>query len=321
MKSALTTTLVAAAAFFLSNCATQNTYVIEDVLDARAVSNYGLDLFAAGDLKAAVTAFNAVIDYGSIDYRDYARRAAAYGAMEKYDVALKDTEQALKLSPRQWRTHLQRAVIHQRTFKFDNAISDLDSALEINSGEIELLRRRAYLKMLAGRYNGAIDDYDALARKRPQSNTGALGRGVALYLAGEWSSAAKAFTNVLESSPGDGLAVLWLAKSILRAPGGPISWEEFAADAGPEREWAMANLLIATTDRDMVEDAMHDLFDPETTTYLDECEHVLFLGTWRLIKDKGDGAKRAFETANQTCPVDSIEGAEARAELERLGRG
>ena len=309
--------MIAAAAFLLSNCATQNNYIIEDVLDARTVSNHGLDMVVAGDLKAAVAAFNAVIDYGSIDYRDYARRAAAYGAMERYDVALKDTERALKLSPGQWRTHLQRAVIHQRTFRFDDAIVDLDNALEINSGEIELLRRRAYLKMLAGRYSGAVDDYAALASLSPQSTTGALGRGVALYLAGEWSSAAKAFTDVLESSPGDGLAVLWLAKSILRAPG-PISWEEFATDSGPEREWAMANLLIATTDGTMVEEAMHDLFDPETTTYLDECEHVLFLGTWRLIKDKGDGAKRAFEAANQTCPFDSIEGAEARAELERL---
>ena len=320
MKPALTAKAIAAVAFLLAGCATQSPYRIDDVLDARQVSDQGLDLFASGNLNAAVTAFNAVIDYGSIDYRDYARRAAALGAMEKYDLALQDTERALKFSLERWRTHLQRAVIHQRTQKFDDAIADLDNALEINTDEISLLRRRAYLKMLAGRYTAAIDDYDNLTRIRPESNTGTLGRGVALYLSGEWNGASQAFADILKNSPYDGLAVLWLAKSALRAAG-PISWEEFASDAGPEREWVMANLLIAMTDPNIVESTMVDLFRTEFSSDSDECEHLLFLGTWHLIRNGSEDARQAFEVATETCPIDSIEGAEARIELERLGNG
>ncbi len=318
MKPALRLLAIAGVAFFMSACATQNAYRITDLSHARTVSDHGLDLFAAGNLNAAVEAFNAVIDFGTNDYRDYARRAAVLGALEKYDLALQDTERALELSPRKWRTHLQRAVIHQRTRKFDDAIADLDNAIEINANDTGLLRRRAYLKMLAGQYGAAIDDYDELQRIRPESDTGTLGRGVALYLSGEWNDAARAFADVLEESPYDGLAVLWLAKSALRAPG-PISWDEFASDAGPEREWIMANLLLDRSDPDVVEGIMFDLFEADDATSPEDCEHVLFLGTWHLIKksDSEDAAK-AFEAAAKACPADSIEGAEARIELERL---
>ncbi len=320
MKSALMTATMTVAALLLSGCVAQNVYLIEDVLDARAVSDHGLDLFVTGDVEAAIAAFDSVIDFGSVDGRDYARRAAAYGTMEKYDVALKDAERALQLSPREWRTHLQRAVFHQRTHQFDEAIADLDRALEINSTEIELLRRRAYLKILAGRYSDAIADYNGLSRAMPGSDTGILGRGVALYLAGEWDSAANAFADILDGSPYDGLAALWLAKSTLRAPR-PIGWGEFANNVGPEREWTMAKLLVIATDQNAVEDAMISLYGAERNSKPDACERVLFLGTWRLIRRGGDGAERAFKAARQACPVDSIEGAEARAELDRLVGG
>ncbi len=316
MKSALTATVLASAVF-LSNCATQNPYMIDNVLDARAVSDHGLDLFVEGDFESAIAAFDAVIDFGTIDNRDYKRRAAAYGAIEEYDVALRDTEQALRLAPDDWRTHLQRAVFHQRTHRFDEAIEDLDHALEVKPYEIELLRRRAYLKVVAGRYLDAVADYDSLTQALPGSDTGTLGRGVAQYLVGDWGSAANAFANILEKSPNDGLAVLWLAKSTLRATQ-PIGWEEFADNVGPEREWTMAHLLVTATDINDVEDTLLVLYGGDHTGKSDTCEHALFLGTWRLIKAGGDGAERAFDSAAKSCPIDSIEGAEARVELERL---
>ena len=42
-------------------------------------------------------------------------------------------------------------------------------------------------------------------------------------------------------------------------------------------------------------------------------------GAWRVIQVNGDGAAREFERAAKQCPVDSIEAAEARVELARLG--
>lgn len=316
MRSALIATVIASA-LFLSNCATHNPYVIEDILEARTVSDHGLSLFVAGEFEAAITAFNAVIDYGTIESHHYTRRAAAYGAMEKYNVALKDTEEALRIEPDDWRAHLQRAVFHQRTHKFDEAIIDLDRALDINPDQTELLRRRAYLKIVAGRYIDAVADYDALTRAMPISDTGTLGRGVAQYLSGDWNKAANAFANILEKSPDDGLAMLWLAKSGLRGAQ-PIGWEEFADDAGTEREWIMAHLLVTETNIIKLENTILALYETNGTESSDACEHALFLGTWRLINDHSNGAKLAFSAAVQNCPVDSIEGAEARVELGRL---
>ena len=249
-------------ALLVGGCASQSQYQIQDILDARNVSDQGLELFVTGEFEKAVEAFDAVVAFGTIDDRVYTRRAAALGAMEKYDVALRDTERALALDPDNLRIHLQRAVFHQRTYKFDEAVSDLDNAIELNGNEIGLLRRRAYLKVLAGRFDAALSDYDVLSERQPNSDTGLLGRGVALYLSGEWEKAALAFTRILETSPADGLSALWLAKSTLRIPY-PLGWEEISEGLGPEREWTMAKLLVMESDRLVVEDTMMVLYGTE----------------------------------------------------------
>jgi len=104
-------------ALLVGGCASQSQYQIQDILDARNVSDQGLELFVTGEFEKAVEAFDAVVAFGTIDDRVYTRRAAALGAMEKYDVALRDTERALALDPDNLRIHLQRAVFHQRTYK------------------------------------------------------------------------------------------------------------------------------------------------------------------------------------------------------------
>src|SRR5437016_4802803 len=98
-----------AVAALLSLAACASGPKIADVIQARALSDRGLDLFNAGDYPGSLKALDAVIAYGSVDDRDYTRRAAALGALKQYDKALADTDKALALAPHEWRTHLQRA--------------------------------------------------------------------------------------------------------------------------------------------------------------------------------------------------------------------
>lgn len=295
-------------AALLSACATEPAYKISDVTEARALSNHSMDLFVSGDTTGAIKALNAVIAYGSIDADDYARRAAIYGTQKNYDKALADANRAVVLEPKAWRRYLERAVIYQRVGSYAAAIEDLDSAAALQPNEVELLRRRAYLKIVAARFDGAIADYENLTRILPRSDTGAVGRGAALYLAGRWPEAVAQFGAMLEARPEDGLATLWLAKARLRSRQF-MAWEELEPHAGPEPEWLMARVLLTVNS------------SAEATQLIakvDACERALFMGLWRVVHVNGANAASDFQAAQKACPLDSIEASEARVELERL---
>jgi tetratricopeptide (TPR) repeat protein len=302
---------VFAAAFLaalLSACASQPEYTISDVTEARALSDYALDLFIAGDHDGALRALNAVIAYGSIDASAYARRAAVYGTQKNYEKALADANQAVELAPSAWRGYLERAILFQRVGEYASAIVDLDSAVDLAPNQIELLRRRAYLKVVAARFDDAVADYEMLSRVQPRSDTGALGRGAALYLAGRWPEAATQFNDMLKKQPADGLAALWLAKSRYRA-GQFLAWEELEPGAGDEPEWLMTRALLT----------MNSEVDVGTLlANVERCERTLFLGFWRIVHQRGEGAALEFEAAEEACPRDSIEASETRIELTRL---
>jgi Tfp pilus assembly protein PilF len=312
--------LLAAIAFavFVSGCATQQEPALSSLAEARALSDRGLAQLDSGDPEGAIVSLDRVIAYGSPQYQDYTRRAAAYGQLKKYATALKDTDRALELDPNQWRTHLQRAVLNQKLGRLDAAIQDLDNAIILKPDEVELARRRGYLTLVAGRFAEAAAAYDRLALMEPRSTTAPTGRGVAFYLAGDWRTAANEFERVLRIAPDDGVAALWFVKSNLRVPR-PIEGEQVMSNARADPEWEMVDALLGEFSAEEVTAKIAALGDPaEKRHIIGACERAIFLGEWRLIRVNGEGARREFEAAQKFCPADSIEGTEATTEIGRL---
>ncbi len=304
---------ILATALTLAGCATAPRYQINDVTEARALSDHGFALFEAGNYTAAKEALDAVIAYGSLDDKDYTRRAAVFGALKDYERALADNDKALALDSSAWRTHNQRAMFHQRLAKYDAAIADLDVAYKAAPTQLDLLRRRAYLKVVAGRFKDAIEDYDMLAETGAQRNAGILGRGVSLYLDGRWRDAANIFTGILEKDPGDGLTAYWLGKASLRA-GLPIDFTHFGVHDSKDPSWVMAEVLLSAETIDEATARIAPLEIGGTGA----CEIQLFYGVWRVVRGGGAGGTPAFQAAEKRCPADSIEASEARVELGRL---
>ena len=304
-------TVVACAAATLAGCASR--YHINDVTDARSLSDQGFALFETGDYKGAKDALDAVIDYGTVDDKDYTRRAAIYGALKDYDKALADNDKALALAPNEWRTHNQRAIFHQRLKKYDDAIADLDVAYKAAPTQLDLLRRRAYLKVVAGRFRDAMADYDMLAETGAQHGAGILGRGVSLYLDGAWREAGDVFAGIMQKDPGDGLTAYWMGKALLRA-GLPLDFAQFGTHDSKDPSWIMAEVLLTAVSMDEVTAKIA----PLETRGTGACEIYLFYGVWSVLHAGAADAATAFHTAEDKCPSDSIEASEARVERGRL---
>jgi TolA-binding protein len=175
------------------------------------------------------------------------------------------------------------------------------------------MRRTAYLKLLAGQFDEAAVRYQRLRGVPGQSNTADLGQGMAMYLSGNWRNATEAFGRALKDSPDDNLAALWYVKSGLRA--GIYVDRSLLDSAMTGTEGAMTRALLA----DSEDVPAVDVTAMRSSTA--RCERALFLGAMRIIKSNGNGAREQFQAAQTECPRDSIEAAEARAELDRLPTG
>ncbi|MGE4063655.1 MAG: tetratricopeptide repeat protein [Rhodospirillaceae bacterium] len=300
--------LLVALVCVLSACSTSSK--ISDYLQARALSNEAQALIDEGRYEEALAKLDQVIAFGSIDEIDYTRRASAHGSLANYGAAIADLDRALELSPGNWRTQLLRGVFKQRLGQYAGAIADLEGVERLTPDAVLPMRRTAYLKLLAGQFDEAAVRYQRLRDIPGQSNTADLGQGMAMYLSGQWREASEAFGRALKESPDDSLAALWYVKSGLRA-GIYVDRDLLTAALGGT-EGDMTKALLA--DSEEVPEA-----DPSTLrSRASRCERALFLGAVRIIKANGNGAREQFLAAKRECPRDSIEAAEAQAELDRL---
>ncbi len=301
--------LLVALLCVLSACSTSSPKV-SDYLQARALSNEAQALIDEGRYEEAIEKLNRVIAFGSIDEIDYTRRASAHGSLTHYAEAITDLDRALQLKPDNWRSQLLRGVFKQRLGQYDAAIADLEGVQRLTPDAVTPMRRTAYLKLLAGQFDEAAVRYQRLRSIPGQSNTSDLGQGMAMYLSGNWLGASESFGRALKEAPDDSLAALWYVKSGMRA-GIYVDRELLSAALGGD-EGAMTRALLA--DSEDVPAADPQALRSKTA----RCERALFLGAMRVIKANGNGAREQYQAAQRECPRDSIEAAEARAELDRL---
>lgn len=292
----------------LSACSTSPK--VSDYLQARALSNEAQALIDEGRYEEAIAKLDKVIAFGSVDEIDYTRRAAARGSLALYAEAIPDLDRALELNPGNWRTQLLRGVFKQRLGQYESAIADLEGVEKLTPDAVLPARRTAYLKLLAGQFDEAAVRYQRLRMIPGQSNTADLGQGMAMYLSGQWAEASEAFGRALKEAPDDTLAALWYVKSGLRAR--IYVDRSLLSGAMGGNEGAMTQALLADSEEVPAADPA------KLRTGSARCERALFLGAMRIIKANGNGAREEFLNAQKECPRDSIEAAEARAELDRL---
>lgn len=300
--------LLVALVCALSACSTSPK--VSDYLQARALSNEAQALIDEGRYEEAIAKLDEVIAFGSVDEIDYSRRAAARGSLARYAEAIPDLDRALELKPGNWRTQLLRGVFKQRLGQYESAIADLEGVEKLTPDAVLPARRTAYLKLLAGQFDEAAVRYQRLRTVPGQSNTADLGQGMAMYLSGQWLEASEAFGRALKEAPNDTLAALWYVKSGLRAR--IYVDRSLLSGAMGGNEGAMTQALLADSEEVPAADPA------KLRTGTARCERALFLGAMRIIKANGNGAREEFLNAQKECPRDSIEAAEARAELDRL---
>jgi tetratricopeptide (TPR) repeat protein len=105
----------------------------------------------------------------------YQQRAFSYANDQRFQDALNDLAEAMKINPRDARAYEQRAAIEMRINDYDKALADYEVATNLNPGEIKHHLYRGYIYEMRGDLQNAMAETDA-ALKINSKNKEALER-------------------------------------------------------------------------------------------------------------------------------------------------
>lgn len=155
----------------------------------------------------------------------YSLRATIHTVYERYDAALADLEQAIRIDPKTSSHFVQRALIWERTDRFSQARADLDAAIALDGKNQNAWINRAKLWTRYGDIEQAMSDYDmAEAVGGTQTWDALSGRAKIAVRLGDPSRAFADWTKAAELSPLPTLAAQFyvragnLARDYLKQP-------------------------------------------------------------------------------------------------------
>jgi tetratricopeptide (TPR) repeat protein len=91
----------------------------------------------------------------------YQQRAFSYANDQRFQDALNDLNEAIKINPRDARAYEQRAAIEMKINDYDKAVADYGEAIKANPGEIKYHLYRGYIYELRGDLQNAMAETDA----------------------------------------------------------------------------------------------------------------------------------------------------------------
>ena len=105
----------------------------------------------------------------------YQQRAYSFSKDQRFQDALNDLNESLKIKPGDARAFEMRAAIYMRINDYDNALSDYAEAMKASPDEIKYRNYRAYIYETRGKLDEAMAENDA-ALKINSKNKEALDR-------------------------------------------------------------------------------------------------------------------------------------------------
>lgn len=130
------------------------------------------------DFEAAIRDYSCAIN---IDPQPgyYFYRAWAKSELQKFDEAMPDYEQCIKMKYKLMETYFERGYAYFGLGKYEEAVDDFTSAIKIEDGHKMIYNNRGDCYYYLGKYKKAIADYDETIKIDPNSQGAYISRGLA----------------------------------------------------------------------------------------------------------------------------------------------
>jgi tetratricopeptide (TPR) repeat protein len=131
--------------------------------------------------KNDLTLWNDVISKSPNKARPYGTRGDYFQDIKKYDEALADYSNALKINPSYSTAYHNRATVYKQLGQLDNAINDYTQAINIDSSYMLAFYNRGNAKLQQEKFNQAIDDFSEAIRLSPDFKVAYYARSYAYW--------------------------------------------------------------------------------------------------------------------------------------------
>ncbi len=171
MKRSFAFILIAALAF----CASQECQAqAKKAVEANKLAREGADAAKKQDWDKAVNLLRKATDLDH-KYADelsavYQRRGYAAANEQRYQEAINDYNEALKLTPQDAaRIHEQRAAVEMKVQDYDKALADYSELIKLKPNEVRYYNYRAYIYELRNDLQNSLADTEKILKLDPNN--------------------------------------------------------------------------------------------------------------------------------------------------------
>lgn len=158
----------------------QRAEAISSLAPCRAIwENRAVYLERLGRAKEAELARKTAETIPPVSARDHYLLATTYARSGKYDQAVQELDQALRLNPRHYWSLVQRGICHQEMGRYALAAGDFGACIGVWPDFAWGFFNRAYVMEKSGHRLEAINDYTAALERDPRFLLAYLNRGLA----------------------------------------------------------------------------------------------------------------------------------------------
>ena len=108
---------------------------------------------------------------------------------KNYELAIKDFDKAIILSPDDASLYIARGVAHIKKHEYEFAASDFSKAIELNPNHADAYNGRGFTHYRSGDFGSAIADYNQATHLNPDLSEAYCTRGEAWLHLSEWDKA------------------------------------------------------------------------------------------------------------------------------------
>lgn len=140
-------------------------------------------------------------------------RLGVGAAAREIDRVIQDSDQAIRLNPKDAEAFNNRGLAYYKKREIDRAIQDYDEAIRLNPTLVEAFYNRGRAYQYRGKYKEAIQDYNRALQLNPGVTQVLYQRGEAYFLQGDHDLAIRDFSEVLRVNPVNYTAIYRLGQS------------------------------------------------------------------------------------------------------------
>jgi tetratricopeptide (TPR) repeat protein len=176
--------------------------------NARAYCLRGHRLRLRGRYDRAIDDFSEALRLDPANALAYFGRAAAFNAKGDFDTALADSTEAVRLAPQLADAYCERGYAYRHRGQLDQAIADCTRAIQLAPRHLMAHHNRGYVYQLQGHFDRAIADYDEAIRLDPGYALAYVHRGEAHFARKECDRAIADYQSALEHHQPETVIVL-----------------------------------------------------------------------------------------------------------------